>query len=68
MAKPLFVSKAKWNDAIILLKGWGVGPNLSNSDQRRLRESLRGPFADGMTEQQAIRVLRESLGWEKDDR
>lgn len=64
MVKPLFVSEDKWRDSVKLLMGVGVGPTLTKAEQRRLTESLRGPFANGMTEQQANRVLREQLGWE----
>lgn len=65
MARPLFVSEDKWNDAVKFLTGLGANPTLTKADQRRLRESMRGPFAKGMTEQQAERMLREAVGWEK---
>jgi hypothetical protein len=58
------VSYDKWRDAVKFLMGQGVNPSLSSKDQRVLREQLRGPFSQGMTEEQARSVLT-ALGWQK---
>jgi hypothetical protein len=51
-------------DAVKFLMGLGTNPTLSAQDQRKLREFMRGPFAEGLSEEHAHRVLRE-IGWER---
>jgi hypothetical protein len=57
------VSRDKWCDAVNFLMGVGTFPTLSAKDQRFLMSMLRGPFAKGMTNEQAQRVLLAS-GWD----
>jgi hypothetical protein len=57
------VNRDRIRDAVKFLMGLGTNPTLSGSDQRKLRACLRGPFANGMTAEQAHSVLRE-MGWE----
>jgi hypothetical protein len=66
MTNPLYVSQDKWRDAVKFLMNLGCNPTLSANDQRKLRACLRGPFANGMTNEQAHRTLREAIGWEQE--
>lgn len=56
------VSQDKWRDAVKFLMNLGTGPNLSARDQKFLRGLCRGPFANGMNELEALRVLGNA-GW-----
>lgn len=59
------VSEDHWRDGIKFLMGQGTGPTLTSEDQKKLREVLRGPFANGMSAAEATRYLRDGLHWEK---
>jgi hypothetical protein len=59
------VSQDKWRDAVKFLMNLGTGPNLSAKDQRFLRGLYRGPFTNGMSELDALRVLGNA-GWLRD--
>jgi hypothetical protein len=60
------MSEDKWRDAVKFLMGQGVNPTLTKSDQRRLGEMLRGPFANGVSAEQAS-VFLQKIGWVKDE-
>lgn len=62
----MIVNQDRWRDAMKFLMNQGTGPNISGADQKKLREVLRGPFANGMSEAEARRCLRDGLGWEKE--
>jgi hypothetical protein len=59
----MLVNDDRWRDALKFLMGLGVNPSLSTTDQKKLSEVLRGPFANGMSQAEATRFLRENLGW-----
>lgn len=63
MTRLMQVSEDKWRDAIKFLMGQGTNPSLTSKDQKKLREFMRGPFAKGMTEREAIVMLRNGMGW-----
>lgn len=54
-----------WRAAIKYLCGEGTNPELTAAMQRDLAKFLRGPFANGMTENQAAAVLINA-GWKRD--
>jgi hypothetical protein len=57
------VSSAQWADAIKILMGQDVKTKaLAFTDQKTLRAHLRGPFKNGMTQEQAVKVI-DTLGW-----
>ena len=57
------VSPAYWAAAIKILTGQTVsGKDLPRSVKIQLRENLRGPFAKGMDQQQAVKLL-DAMGW-----
>lgn len=49
--------------AVKFLMNLGTNSNLSKAEQSRLRELMRGPFAKGMREHDAARLLA-SVKWE----
>jgi hypothetical protein len=58
------IYRERVRDAVKFLMGLGTNPSLTAQDQQRLREFMRGPFAEGLSEEHAHRVLRE-IGWER---
>lgn len=53
----------QWVDAIKILKGEIDGSReLSMSMNQKLKRQLRGPFANGMSQQDAVKIIDE-LGW-----
>lgn len=59
------VSRDKWRDAIKFLMGQGCNPTLTNKDQRVLKGLCRGPFTNGMSQQEAQATLI-GLGWKQE--
>ena len=59
----LKITSKQWAEAIKILKGEIDGSReLTMSMNQKLRRQLRGPFAHGMTQQDAVKVIDE-LGW-----
>jgi hypothetical protein len=59
------VSEDKFRDAVKFLMGLGTGPSLTPREVRTLNQALRGPFANGMSAEDASSWLVKTLGWEK---
>jgi hypothetical protein len=56
------VTSAQWADAIKVLAGEHAGHTLSHTLRKKLMNQLRGPFAKGMTREQAIKII-DAMGW-----
>ena len=61
----MIVDEDKWRDAVKFLMGLGCNPSLSPKDQRKLRSYMRGPFALGMSAEDAESIIYDSMGWRK---
>jgi hypothetical protein len=57
------VSVDKWRDGTKFLQGFGTGPSLTVSEQRKMKAVLRGPYAQGMNEAEAQKYLRDGMCW-----
>lgn len=53
------MDRDKRRDTIKFLTGNGVGPSLSEEDQKRLKKLLRGPFENGMSLAEALRYVKQ---------
>lgn len=60
MRKPLYVPEERWLQAIKYLRGLGANSSLINADRRKLDRC-----AVAQDDEDASRILREVMGWEK---
>lgn len=57
------VHSAQWRDGLKVLTGFtGNTATLTRSEERTLRTYLRGPLANGMPQEEAVKLL-DNLGW-----
>jgi hypothetical protein len=57
------ITTAQWTEAVkILTKAIETSTELSANEVKKLREHHRGPLANGMSQDEAVKVIDE-MGW-----
>lgn len=66
MTPSIIVSHDKWRDGVKYLMGYGTNHTLTAADQKLLLRCARKhgvTFAKGLSQEQAVAVLTNEIGW-----